>query len=169
MSNDVSMALGDLKKVIGLAKNLITIENELTDIANIERLRHSRQAELNGVETQLKAAQDALAATHGKIDDVNRQAANIIEQAQAEAALKLKTADDARKTAYDTGEQIKSQAREDAAEILRVARIEERQVKSETDSLASQLEQLRSAVAQESLRLAQIRSEVEHLKARIGV
>lgn len=85
-SNPASQAIKDIKAFTATMRGLMALEDELGDIADLERAKATRQAALEQVETLIAERTNTVASLNASIDAAKATAAEIVAKASDEAS-----------------------------------------------------------------------------------
>ena len=85
-ANPASQAIKDIKAFTASMRGLMALEDELGDIADLERAKATRQAALEQVETLIAERTNTVAALNASIEAAKETAAEIVVKANDAAA-----------------------------------------------------------------------------------
>lgn len=159
------LAIKETKALTNMLRGLLALEDEIGDLANLEKARVSRQAAVAQVDDQLKAKEDELKKVEGALAQARALAKDVQIQAQLNADNVAKGATQSRdrilgeaKAKMDAAEKAKADAA--AAEALAQKRVQE------AEANRARIER---AANDEQKRLDALKAEISALRDRMKV
>lgn len=164
LANPASQALRETKSFTGMLRGLIALEDELGELADLERAKATRQAALAQVEGLIAARTAEASAMAGHVAAIQAEGDGIIAKAQ-EAAAEI----DARAAAND------AIARESIAKLWDESNVAIAAVRAETAEqlkLANDANQVRVIAlrdcADAEAKLAKMHEDIADLRKKMG-